>query len=290
MDKLEALAAKNLLRPAGDLDVLLWYSLAARRLTKFLKGKEIAAKNWIPNYRPLLKRGSDMPPLFVDDLAEVVTPEFLELRKLHLEEARPKLSKKQELAWKYFVPRKLSDLLYATNNEKPGKPIERVFLDLDRGEGVTPQQAQKAAAALLQETRDLPYKHDQLVCWTGNSFHLFLLLQKPVPASEYQKTISPLVAEWAGKVAKDTGLKVAWGHEKTKGVLTLDPSQTPSGKLCRAPFSLHVKNNGIDGVDVPLTAKDLERPSLVRELQSLTPEKVYKKLDFHAAKLPQRFR
>src|SRR3989338_4517237 len=116
---LERLSEKNLLHPYGDLDVLLYYALAARKLKKFLRGKEIAAKNWIPGYkRQLLKRGSLLPPLWIEDFIETVTPEFLEKRKGHLKDIRPQLSKNQVLVWQYFLPRKLSDFFYATNNEK----------------------------------------------------------------------------------------------------------------------------------------------------------------------------
>ncbi|MEM4255006.1 MAG: hypothetical protein QXR53_01615 [Candidatus Norongarragalinales archaeon] len=307
MNKLEKLASKSLLEPYGDLDVLLYYSLVARKLRKFLKGKELAAKNWIPSYRPLLKRGSELPPLWVENLADesVITSELLELRKGHLADVRKTgwLSKKQELAWRYFVPRKLSELLYATNNENPGKPIERIFFDLDRGEGITQEQAQQAALHFvnaIQDDKDFPLKHDLLVCWTGSSFHVFLLLQKQMPASDYAKTVqyseknplSTFTGKWAAEVQKQVSFKVSGGHEKKNRMLVLDPSQTPSGKLCRAPFSLHVSKDGkrIDGVDVPLGYKDLEDESLVQELKALTPERVWEKIGFHASKFPLRFR
>jgi DNA primase len=301
---LTQLARKNLLKPYGSLDVLLYYALVAPKLKKFLRGKEIAAKNWIPNYRPLLKRGSDFKPLFIEDLIKAITPDFLELRKGHLDEARKggKLSAKQELVWQYFVPRKLSDFFYATNNETPGKPIERIFFDLDKGEGIKQYQARQAALEFVRAIKDdgdFALKHDLCACWTGSSFHVFLLLKKPMPASEYAKTVqysekNPLATftgKWAAAVQKQVKFKVAGGHEKKNGFIIFDPSQTPSGKLCRSPFSLHMKDAfTIDGVDVPLSEKDLQDPVLCKELSALTPEKVLKNLGKHASKFPARFK
>lgn len=303
---LEALARENLLKPFGDLDPLFYYSLVSRKLVKYLHGKEIAGKNLVPQVsKPLLKRGSELPPLWIEDLCDYneLAPEFFELRKGHLQETRKKLTPKQELVWRYFFPRKLSEMLYATNNETPGRPIERIFFDLDRGEGITQEQARQAALALVEtikDDKDFSVKHDLAVFWTGNSFHVFLLLHEPIPASDYLKLFqysmsSPtatFTGKWAKKIGENFSFKVAGGHEKKKGTLVLDPSQTPSGKLARAPFSLHVSKDWkeIDGVDVPLNEKDLSDESLVSELRALTPQKVYEKLDFHASKLPVRLR
>ena len=56
----------------------------------------------------------------------------------------------------------------------------------------------------------------------------------------------------------------------------IDPSQTPSGKLARAPFSLHMRDaKTVDGVAVPVDLKKVD----LEELRSLKPETVLKKLE-----------
>jgi len=289
----------DVLKPKGQLDVLGYYSKVAPSLKKFLKGKLLAAKNWIPGMRfQILKRGSKQKPLYLEDLIEAVNDDFLELRKMHLQEARSQLSEKQALVWEYFIPRKLSDFFYATNGEGAGKPIERVFYDLDRGEGITSAQAQNAALHFcnaIRDDKDFQLKHERLVCWTGSSFHVFLLLKKPVPASDYVKLfqyseknpLATFTGKWAAQVQKCVSFRVEGGHEKKKNALTFDPSQTPSGKLCRAPFSLHMKDaNTVDGVDVPLMQKMLEQDSLVEKLQSYDANKTVKDLPLLAKRLP----
>jgi DNA primase len=282
----------DVLHPKGDLDVLSYYSKVAPSLKKFLKGKTLAAKNWIPGMSfNILKRGSKQKPLYIEDLIDAVDDDFLELRKMHLKEARSQLSEKQALVWEYFIPRKLSDFFYATNGEGAGKPIERVFYDLDRGEGITSKQAQQAALHFcnsIRDDKDFQLKHDLLACWTGNSFHIFLLLKKPIDASDYAKFFqyseknpaATFTGKWAAEVQKSVSFKVEGGHEKKAKTITFDPSQTPSGKLCRSPFSLHMKDaNTVDGVDVPLTVKMLEEKDLVTDLRTYDANRVTAELN-----------
>ena len=67
--------------------------------------------------------------------------------------------------------------------------------------------------------------------------------------------------------------------EKINGI-NIDPSQTPSGKLCRAPFSLHMKNEKeVDGVAIPLEVKELNDKNLIKKLKGYTPENIIKELD-----------
>lgn len=290
---------KDALHLKGELDVLGYYSKVAPSLKKFLKGKTIAAKNWIPGMQfNILKRGSKQKPIFIEDLIQAVDDDFLELRKMHLKDARPKLTEKQALVWEYFIPRKLSDFFYATNGEGAGKPIERVFYDLDRGEGITAEQAQQAAfhfCNAISDDKDFQLKHEKLVCWTGSSFHVFLLLKNSIPASDYAKLfqyseknpLATFTGKWAAEVQKSVSFKAEGGHEKKPKTITFDPSQTTSGKLCRSPFSLHMKDaNTVDGVDVPLTVEMLEESSLVKQLQSYDADKVIRELSSLAKCLP----
>ena len=289
----------DILHPFGDLDVLSYYSKVAPRLKKFLNGREIAAKVLIPNFRPLLNRGSQLPLLTSEELAKV-DDSFLKMRSggTKLEAAREKLTPLQEKIWKYFPPRKLADLFYATNGEK-GKKLDRIFFDIDRGEGVSAEDAQKAAALLLEDMlKDkelnslLDFKF--FVMYTGNSFHIYLMLKKEVDPSFYEEYLSysknnplaSLTGRWVENVRKK-GLKISGGHEKLKGSIILDPSQTPPGKLARSPFSLHMSNpKTVDGVAVPIAEDMLGEKNLIKTLRTYTPEKVLEELDSLSKLLP----
>jgi len=295
--------SENILRPFGHTDVLLYYGIVAQKLKKYLRGKELAAKVWLPSGTLpfFIRRGSKDEPLFIEELCEGATEHLLETRKdiENLKDAESKLSKKEAKAWHYFVPRKLIDFFYATNNEGAGKKIDRIFFDLDRS-NVPAEDAQKVAKALT----DLAEKDNELkkiikfktfVMWTGSSFHVYLMLEKPITNSDYEKYFShkkdlPLesfTGRWAEKIRNELKIKVFGGHEKIKGAITIDPSQTPSGKLCRVPFCLHMKDaKTVDGVAIPLTKNMLDEKDLVKKLQSYTPEKVVKELDELAKRLP----
>lgn len=286
------LEQKDVLWPCGDLDDLGYYACCAERLAWFLNGKEIAAKNHLPNPKGipvLLKRGSFNPSLFIQDF-ECVDVEFLEKRaKLkHLKDARDQLTGKQQLVWGYFLPSKLADFLYATNGESPGKPLERVFIDFDRGKGVSAENARQAVSAFVESTRDYAKKEFKktIITWTGNSFHVFLFPEKPLPPGFYEgfgKGSESTLNAWIKEAQKNAGVKMALGHEKKEGQITVDPSQTPSGKLCRAPFSLHLKEaNTVDGVCVPITQAQLAEENLTKHLSSLTPRAVLEKIDAYA--------
>lgn len=300
-----ARSSKNVINPFGETDVLLYYSAVAQKLKKFLHGKEIASKIWLPKGMPFfIKRGSKDEPLFVEDFSSV-TKDFFSLRKKHLKDVKPKLTRKQELIWRYFVPRKLSDFFYATNGEKPHRPIERIFLDIDRGSGVTSEHARVATKTLVDVMHDdiktLPVS-EPFICWTGSSFHVFLFLDKSKPEKFYEKhfqfsknreTPETLTEKWVVAVQeklKNTNIRVMGGHDKRKNTINIDPSQTPSGKLCRAPFSLHMADaKTTDGVDIPLDKKMLSNAKLVRALRAYTPNKVIKDLDKLANRLPRKF-
>jgi hypothetical protein len=134
---------RNLTKPFGkDIDVLLYYGIVAQKLKKYLKGKEIAARNWLPpgGMPQILKRGSKEPPLWIEDFAKGADYKLLEARKQYkaLKDAKG-ITPLQRNIWNYFIPRKLSDFFYATNGEHPGQKIERIFFDLDIGKGRPPR-------------------------------------------------------------------------------------------------------------------------------------------------------
>ncbi len=278
------------LKPKGFLDVTNYYSLTAKTLQGFIGDKEVAAKTWIPGMtRPLLKRGTKEPPLACKDLAEAIDDEFLCLREKTLKEARNQLNGKQELVWEYFVPRKLSEFLFATNHES-GNKIDLLFYDLDLGKGLNGEHGRLAALALTQQIKaDKEFQKEcpgKTICsWTGNSFHVFRKLGKPKPASFYHEKISwtsegNYTSKWVEAMQTELKFKVAAGHARTPKAVSVDPSQTPPGKLCRAPLgSLHVSNFKVDGVSVPLKPEMLSSKGLVRELRAYAPERVLDELN-----------
>ena len=299
--------SKDILKPFGETDVLLYYGIVAPSLSKYLKGKEIAAKNWLGNntFSPfILKRGSKLRELKAEYFAEIDT-EMLKLRSeaKKLDDARKRLSDKQQLLWEYFIPRHYSDLFYATNSEGAGKPIERIFIDIDRGT-VSQKITQKVTKALIDEIQSdnmfmSKYKGELSLMWTGNSFHVYILLDKTITIKNYEDDIAyskkdPLasfIGRWAQKLNNRLGVKVLGSHEKIKDAIILDPSQTPSGKLCRAPFSLHMASDTkVDGVAVPLTLDMLDDSGLTDSLRILNPKKVAEDLDEYIKRFPKRFR
>jgi len=299
--------AENVTKPFGETEVLLFYGIVAQRMKKFLSGRELAAKNWLSSMPYLIKRGSREPPLFIDEFCSSVTAEFLETRKKikSLKDAKGKITKVQENIWNYFLPRKLSDFFYATNTENPGKPIDRIFFDLDRGSAVSAKQAQSVAKSFVETIRDdkelsaLIGKPVIGIVWTGKSFHVFIFLNKKMPNSFYVKHFQynknrpaeSFTGRWSEQVKKETKINVIAGHEKTGKALNIDPSQTPSGKLCRVPLSsLHMKDaKTIDGVSLPITEKLLNETGIVKELRGYMPGRVIEELDKLAARLPRQF-
>lgn len=289
---------KKIISPFGKRDVLEYYSIVAKKLKKFLKNKEIATKVWLPTGF-FLKRGSKEIPLYIQEMK--VSKKLMELRsEMKLNKAREKISKKEEKIWKYFPQDKLIEFFYATNKEGKNKPIERIFIDIDRGKNITAEQSRKVALILVEmikkdkEFRRL-IKFKIFIMWTGKSFHVYLLLKKQVPNNFYGKYLayskhSPLenfIGKWAKRIEEQLKINIAGGHEKKANEIILDPSGTPSGKLARCPFSLHIKNaKEIDGISVPLNEKMLRDINLIKKLGSLTPEKVLKNLNSWAKNTP----
>jgi len=298
---LKDLAGNDPIKPFGETDVLLFYAIVSSKLKKFLKGKEIATKVWLPagNIPSFLNRGSKKEPLYIEEMAEI-TPDFLELRKAHLDDVRNKLTKTQQKIWEYFPPRKLMDFFYATNSETPGKSIDRIFFDRDRGEGVSSEDAQEIANVLVNEVipkdKELPTQKDPFVMWTGSSFHIYLFLKKKEPNEFYVKNFqfskndpeATFTGRWAKQVREITKMNATGGHERVKGLIGIDPSQTPSGKLARVPLSsLHMRDaDTVDGVSLPVDKKMLKKSDLVDRLREYTPKKVVKELDSLAKLLP----
>jgi hypothetical protein len=292
----------DIIKPFGHTDVLLYYASVATKLKKFLVRREIATKIWLPhsNIPFFLKRGSKLKPIFIEDFS-VVDENLLRMRAEHsLNEIRNRLTEKQILLWDYFVPRKLMDFFYACNKEGQGKPIDRIFIDIDKGKNVESEITHEVAKHLVEVIKNddgfnklLTYK--LFVMWTGSSFHIYLILDRAIKLNFYNQHIaysknSPLesfTGRWAEGISKETGINVQGGHEKTPEHITIDPSGTPSGKLARCPFSLHMKSaTEIDGVALPIDARELRKKGLVKRLRSYTPKKVINELDSFSKLLP----
>ncbi|NCO96874.1 MAG: hypothetical protein COY38_04205 [Candidatus Aenigmarchaeota archaeon CG_4_10_14_0_8_um_filter_37_24] len=308
MPKLLNLAKKSedLVKPFGEIDVLLFYGIVGEKLKKFLKGKELATKIWMPYGIPyLIKRGSKLEPLLIEEFLEALTPEFFEKRKKNLDQVKGQLTKSQTKVWQYFFPRKLMDFFYATNSENPGRAIDRIFFDIDRGDGMTSEQSQEATREFVKainqdkELKDVIGKVEPFISWTGNSFHVYLFLDKQQPSSFYEKHFQYLkakpdegfTAKWCNEINKKLSFKIIPGHEKVKGTINIDPSQTPSGKLCRVPLgSLHMKDDKtVDGVSFPVAEKMLEKDDLIDGLRSYTAKDVVDSLDELAKRFPKKF-
>ncbi len=300
--------SSNILEPFGKTDVLLLYALAAEKLEKYLANREIASRIWMTKGIPyLLKRGSQLEPLTAGELAEATTEEFLKMRAENdLKSAEADITKLQKKVWQYFFPRKLADFFYATNGESLGKSIDRIFFDLDRGERITASHAQEATKIFVDMVREdsglknLIGETEPFICWTGNSFHVMLFMDKAMPSSFYTKNFqysknepeANFTGKWARQLREQVKFKVIGGHEKAPDFLTIDPSQTPSGKLCRAPLgALHMKSpKEIDGISVPLTRAMLNDKKLAGKLANLKPKDIVKNLDELAARLPKKFK
>jgi hypothetical protein len=281
---------KKILYSRGELDVLDYYSKTAVYLKRFLKGKMLASKISLPDFF-FIKRGSKEKPLFIEDF-RFVDEKMLELRKgNHLKDVKSELNEKQILIWEYFVPRKLVQFFYATNGENPGKPVSRIFIDIDRKKQSS-ENARKVTLALFnlikkdKEFNKMFSVKKTIVLWTGSSFHIYIDLTKKIKPEIYNSHLSygkgkekSFIAKWADEIKKKTGIEVEAGHEKSSKKIILDSSGTPSGKLARAPFSLHVKNEKeIDGVCVPVSETELKEKELIKRLEKLTPDDVLKNL------------
>lgn len=280
---------KDILHFNNELDVLYFYSEVSKILINFLKGKQIASKIHLKELF-FVVRGNKEKPIYIEDFSSV-DKKMLDLRKNHLDEVREQLNEKQQIIWKYFPPRKLVQFFYATNNEGVGKPISRIFIDIDK-KNFSSEVAQKVAYYLAQEIKqdkefNQMLKYKMFLLWTGNSFHIYLTLKKPVDIDFYNEYLSygkgkekSFLVKWASNISEKLKIKVEAGHEKTKNKIILDSSNTPSGKLARAPFSLHIKNyKEFDGIAIPISEESLTNKNLVRELRKLTPEKVIKSLE-----------
>ena len=280
------MAGKGVIYSTGQLDCLSYYSKIFSKIKDFVNDREIATKTYIPE-SPIpfiVHRGSDDPVLRISDLLGI-NQSFLKLRFHHkLHDVEKTLNEKQKLIWRYFVPRKLVELHYACNHEGINKGFDRVFIDIDASKGTTEAEYIKVVKQLLKEIKsDKELKklssYKIYLLWTGRSMHVYLMLSKKLPHSAYEKYFAfhkdTLTTKWANNITAKTKVNVRAGHERKKGAIILDTSATPSGKLARLPYSLHLNHNGeLTGVAVPLKEKDL-KPGLFK-LGKLTPDKALK--------------
>jgi len=288
-DLRDLVKGRDILRPYGQLDVLPLYAIVSSQLGAFLGDREIASRIWLKE-RTLLKRGSQLPRLSVQEMAGKVSSGLLEVRaKMGLEEARPSLDSTEQKIWSYFPPRKLCDYFYATNHEGQGKEIDRIFYDIDRPKDMAHEKAREVTQLFLQEViADDRFQQflsgSPFVAWTGSSFHIYLFLKKRQKHSFYLDQLQytekdpekGFTAKWLQTVRKKTQIKVTAGHEKKPGIITIDPSQTPSGKLARSPLgSLHMSSyETVDGVSLPVEIDELQHPGLTQALEEYTPERL----------------
>jgi len=302
MSDLRALAEeREILRPFGELDVLLFYSIVSPELKVFLGDREVASKVWLKQ-RSLLNRGSQLPPLHADEIATKVTIDLLQLRaKMGLADARDSLNAVEQKIWRYFPPRKLCDYFYAANHEGRGGEIDRIFYDVDRPKDMPHERAREVAGlfleAILGDDQFREYVSDRpLVAWTGSSFHIYLFLKQREKHSFYTENIhysdstpeKGFTAKWLQLVKRKTQIPVAGGHEKKPGFITIDPSQTPSGKLARSPLgSLHMSDyQTVDGVSIPIEIRRLHDEGLTETLRGYTPKRLLSEMPQFSRMMP----
>ncbi|MFH0848454.1 MAG: hypothetical protein V1857_02995 [archaeon] len=213
--------------------------------------------------------------------------------KMGLAEARDSLKEAEEKIWRYFPPRKLCDYFYATNHEGQKREIDRVFYDIDRPKDIPHDQAREVAKlfadAILNNSEISEFvKGDPLVAWAGSSFHVYLFLKKTQKYRFYKEAIQysektpgdGFTSRWIKCVREKTRVKVIGGHEKQPGSITIDPSQTPSGKLARSVLgSLHMSDyTTVDGISVPIGIDDLADQHLTEKLRRYTPRQIVMEL------------
>ena len=280
-------------------DVISYYARVFPKLKKFLKKREMATITSLERTE-IVKRGSHDKPLYINEVIKGLNKKFLELRKgdSHLKDIKPRLTKNQINIWNYFVPRKLIELHYAVNQEHPNRPLQRIYFDIDRLD-IPAEKAQLVAIKLIETIKkdsSFRLKYKIFPMWTGNSFHIYLLLNNEISRSFYENNIhvdinkpkASFTGRWAIKINRELkNIKVVPGHERKTGFITIDPSQSPSGKIARCPFSLYIKGHStIKGIALPLTIQDLKNKNLIKELRTYTMEKVIKNLNKLAKKLP----
>lgn len=176
--------------------------------------------------------------------------------------------------------------------------IDRIFIDIDRQTN-SADDARKVVRELIkifssdkQFTKLISYK--TVILRTGSSFHIYLLLKKPIDHIFYDTYLSygkgkedSFPTKRAKQVSEATKLNIIAGHERRKGAIILDTSNTPPGKLARCPFSLHIKDfKTIDGITVPVSQEELDDPKLISKLQKLTPEMIRKDIERYKKLLP----
>ena len=290
MSDLRALTEeREILKPFGELDVLLFYSIVSPELKAFLGDREVASKVWLKQ-RSLLNRGSQLPPLHADEIATKVTPDLLKLRaKMGLADVRDNLNAVEQKIWRYFPPRKLCDYFYATNHEGRAGDIDRIFYDIDRPKDVPHEKAKEVTRLFLEgilgDDEFRQYVTDRpLVAWTGSSFHIYLFLKQKQKQGFYAENIhysdttpeTGFTAKCLQTVKRKTQIPIIGGHEKKPGFITIDPSQTPSGKLARSPLgSLHMSDyQTVDGVSIPIEIGRLQDQGLAETLREYTPKRL----------------
>jgi len=299
------IAGEDVLRLYGKLDVLPYYGeIAKRLLVKFLHGRELATRIWVPGdsrLRSVVIRGSSTEPLYIRQLAGAVTQELIEARKKYrsLSDARHELSPEQQLVWSYFPQRRYISLYHATNMEGTDRELHRAVFRIEPCIGATFREALTVTATLadmISSDREYPrfFRRDPFVWWTGASFCLMLFTIVPQPASFYPMYLEhtgkgkTITDRWVDKVSKCTPVKVAGGRQRRKGFVLIDPAATPSGNLCEVPIGcLHMAETGsLDGVSVPLTPEMIKK-DIMADLLSYTPGRLIAELNKFEKRLPE---
>lgn len=294
----------DVIYPGGRLDVLPYYGIVAKKLTGFLRGRELATRIWAPpgRIRSVVKRGSGKDKLYVAEMLRAITPELVRERASvrHPDVASFSLSRDQVLVWEYFMPGRYVEWMYVPNGEGPGRAINRIVFSILRGRGSTAEDACETASLLVKAVQSDEmareyFTEEPLVSWTGDSFDVTVFLRSAQAASFYESHIAftggerTLTDRLVKAVAGQFNGRVSGHRSPPAGSLTIDTSQTPSGNTSRVPLgSLYVTEGpALSGVSVPLRPDMLSR-SIVSDLKSYTPGRIVDEIDDLARRLRMR--
>lgn len=299
----ENLIDEKILKPFKHTDYLYFYKHVAEIIKPFIKNKPIATKIFIPKGPKLIKRATKLTQLYVEDILNNVNDKFLEIRsKYHLREVLDKINKKQHLIWQYFFPKKDIEFFYSTNGEVFGGKfkakkikLDRIFFDIDR-KNINLRTVTKIMISFVhllekdKEVKEFIKKnisdYKTFVMYTGNSWHIYLILDKQIDETIYFKYVKHHREEKTQSLTtiivdklRNTFNNINIGHEKVEKNVIIDPSQTPFGKLARLPYSLHIKEAKlIDGIAIPMNMTLKQQIINTDTTNKKNFEKTYKQL------------
>jgi len=176
--------------------------------------------------------------------------------------------------------------------------MNRLYLDFDRSKDIPLEHAAKDVASIAQTIEeDKKFESEfgefsLLPVFTGFSFHLYIFLEKSFSHRQYEEFLSlqnkaNFVSLWVEQLRNSGHREIFAEHERKEGKMVVDISQSPSGKLARCPFSLHLHEGKVSGLSVPMNFRNLDDKKFLKELENLTPKIVVEKIEDFAKNFPK---